>query len=87
MKLSELQLHCQMMMNLCRDKGIDPNIVEVYYVSDVLWRSGHVEESEKLLKNKKPITSIEMDALQRKELLLYDSAAWDQLNRARGVKP
>ena len=85
MKLSELLLHAQSMADLCRDKNIDINTIEVYFVSDVLWRSGTETESEKLLKNKKVITSTEMSAVY-KEVLFFDAASWDQYKKARGMK-
>lgn len=86
MKLSELTLHVQMMNDLCKEKGIPPSTIDVYFVSDVLWRSATSTESEKLLKNKKPLQSIEMDALERRELLFYCPTAWEQFQKARGAK-
>ena len=86
MNLAELTMHVQMMNELCNKRGISPSTIEVYSVTDVLWKSAHVEESEKLLKNKKPLSSIEMDALERRELLFYCPTAWEQFQRARGPK-
>lgn len=86
MKLSELIIHVDMVKQMCQDKGIPTSVIDVYFVSDVLWRSETKNDSNKLLKNKRPITSIEVNAIQGKEFLFYEASSWEQLQQARVVK-
>lgn len=85
MKLSDLIYHVESIRKMCQEKGIPPELIDIYFVSDVLWKSGVVKESNKLLKNKKPITSIEVNALEGREFLFYDSTSWEQLQKAKGM--
>lgn len=86
MKLSELIIHLDAVKQLCYEKGIATSTIDVYFVSDVLWRSETKNESAKLLKNKRPITSVEVNAINGKEFLFYEASSWEQLQNARTTK-
>ena len=64
--------HIQQMCQLCYDKGIRTDQVDVFYVEDVI-KTANLE-----LFNKKLISSMAMRG-NDKMLLMFDSAAWDQL--------
>jgi hypothetical protein len=77
MTLAELIIHVQGITEMCELKGIRADVVEIYFVDNVLFDT----PSGTLLNSKRPVTTLQFDGMGR-QLLFFDPTSSDQKNRA-----